>query len=201
MTELLSDARERLAVHLLQAGLVAIAAYGLLSGEMGVAVNAVVALAVTFVPALLRRDACVSMDVSYVLWLAVAVFLHAVGMLGPYQNVPWYDAVTHALSASIVAGAGYATVETIHRNSERTTLPEELQFVFVFIFVMAFGVLWEIIEFGAELLAGFVGAKVLVQYGLDDIVNDLVFNQVGALVVAGWDASRPEEVVDEATDD
>lgn len=200
MTDLLSDARERLLVRLLQFGLVGLAAFGAYRGEMAVVVNSVVSLFVTFVPALLRRDAGISMETGYVLWITVAVFLHAVGMLGLYANVPWYDAVTHALSATVVAGAGYAVVKAIDRNSERTTLPPELQFAFVLIFVMAFGVLWEIVEFGAELLARTFGTKVLVQYGLDDVITDLVFNQVGALLVAGWDAARPEQAADEATE-
>jgi len=204
MTELLDDRRERLLVRLLQVGLAGIVVYGLYRGEVGVAVNGLVSLGVTFLPALLRRDAGISLDTGHVLWISIAVFVHAVGILGPYQNLPWYDSVAHALSASIVAGAGYATVKAIDRNSERTNLPPELQFAFILIFVMAFGVLWEIVEFGAELLAGLVGAKVLVQYGLDDIVLDLVFNQVGAVVVAGWDAARPKDAaaeVTKATDD
>lgn len=200
MTDLLTDRREQFLIQLLQFGLLIISAYGIYRGNVSVAVNGLVALGVTFVPALLKRDAGISMDTGYVLWISVAVFLHAVGLLGPYQNLPWYDSVTHALSASIVAGAGYAVVKAIDRNSERTTLPPELQFAFILIFVMAFGVLWEIIEFGAELLASVVGAKVLVQYGLDDIIHDLVFNQVGAILVAGWDAARPNEAAEETAE-
>lgn len=152
MTLPLDDGTEHLLVRLLQAGPVGIAGYGLFGAEAGVAINAVVALGITFV-----------------------------------------------LSASVVAGAGYAVVVAVDRASDRTTLPPEFRFV-VLVFVMAIGVLWEIIEFGAELLASAVGAKVLVQYGLGDIVNDLVFNLVGGLVVAGWDAARPERAADEATE-
>ena len=201
MTDLLNARRERWLVRLLQVGLLAISGYGLVQGQTGVVVNGLVALGVTFVPALLRRDAGISLDVGYVLWISTAVFVHAVGILGPYQQLPWYDSVAHALSASVVAGAGYVTVKAVERNSERTTLPPEAEFGFILVFVMAFGVLWEIIEFGAELASAAVGGKtVLVQYGLDDIINDLLFNQVGALVVAGWDAARPEKAADEAAE-
>ncbi len=198
---LLDDERERWLVRLLQLGLVGIVGYGLYRGELGVAVNGAVALAVTFVPALLRRDAGISLDAGYVLWISTAVFVHAVGILGPYQQLPWYDSVAHALSASIVAAVGYVTVKAVDRNSEKTQLPPELQFAFVLVFVMAFGVLWEILEFGTEQVAAMVGGKaLLVQYGLDDVINDLVFNQVGALVVAAFDAARPESAADEATE-
>ena len=201
MTDLLTDSRERWLIHLLQVGLLAISAYGLYRGETGVVVNGLVSLGVTFVPALLRRDLDIRMDPDYVLWISIAVFVHAAGILGPYRNIPWYDSVTHALSASIVAGVGYAVVQTVDQNSERTTLTPEIQFAFILIFVMAFGVLWEIIEFGTEQAATLLGSEaVLVQYGLDDVINDLVFNQVGAIVVAGWDAAQPNEVADETAE-
>ncbi|WP_276280687.1 hypothetical protein [Halorussus caseinilyticus] len=201
MTDPLRDSHERWLVRALQVGLAVVAGYGLYRGETAVFVNGLVSLGVTFVPALVRRDLGISMDTSYVLVISVAVFVHAVGLLGPYRTLPWYDSVAHALSATVVAGAGYVTVKAVERNSERTTLPPEAEFVFILVFVMAFGVLWEIVEFGAELASAAVGGTaVLVQYGLDDIINDLLFNQVGALVVAGWDAARPEKAADEAAE-
>jgi uncharacterized membrane protein YjdF len=201
LDDLLEDSYERLLVRSLQAGLLVIAAYGFYRGKTGIVVNGLVSLGVTFVPAVLRRDAGLSLDTSYVLWISIAVFVHAVGALGFYTSIPWYDSVAHALSASIVAGAGYATVKAVDRNSERTNLPPELQFAFILIFVMAFGVLWEIVEFGTGLVSKVIGGEaVLAQYGLDDIIHDLVFNQLGAIVVAGWDAARPHDAADEAAE-
>lgn len=201
MTDFLSDRDERWVVRLLQVGLLAISAYGLYRGQVGIAVNGLLSLGVTFVPALLRRDTSISLDAGYVLWISAAVFVHSVGFLGPYDNVPWYDSIAHALSASVVAGVGYATVKAVERNSDRTNLTPEVGFVVILIFVLAFGVLWEILEFGAGVVAEVLGKKaVLIQYGLDDVINDLVFNLLGGLVVAGWDAARPQEAADEATE-
>lgn len=201
LSDRLKDHHERWLVRLLQVGLLSISIYGLYRGKTGIVVNGLVSLGVTLVPAFLQRDAGLSLDTGYVLWISIAVFVHAVGALGPYQTYPWYDSVAHTLSASIVAGAGYATVKAIDRNSEKTNLPAELQFAFILIFVMAFGVLWEIVEFGTGLLSGLLGGEeVLAQYGLSDIINDLMFNQVGAIIVAGWDAARPQQAADEATE-
>jgi uncharacterized membrane protein YjdF len=201
MTELLDDDRERQLVRLLQAGLLVIAAYGFYRGETGIVANGLVPLAVTLVPTYLRRDRNISMDTSYVLWISIAVFVHAVGSLGFYESIPWYDSVAHALSATIVAGTGYAAVKAIDRNSEQTNLPAELQFAFILVFVMAFGVFWEIIEFTLGLASQLLGGEaVLAQYGLDDTVTDLLFNQLGAIIVAGWDAARPQEAADTATE-
>jgi uncharacterized membrane protein YjdF len=201
MTELLDDDRERSLVRLLQGGLLVIAAYGFYRGETGIVANGLVPLAVTLVPAYLRRDRNISMDSSYVLWISIAVFVHAVGSLGFYESIPWYDSIAHAMSATIVAGTGYAAVKAIDRNSEQTNLPAELQFAFILVFVMAFGVFWEIIEFSLGLASRLLGGEaVLAQYGLDDTVTDLLFNQLGAIVVAGWDAARPQEAADTATE-
>ena len=52
-------------------------------------------------------------------------------------------------------------------------------------FVLAVGVAWEILEFASGGVATLVGGEaVLAQYGTTDIVNDLVFNAAGAVVVA-----------------
>ncbi|WP_435180199.1 hypothetical protein [Halorussus sp. AFM4] len=201
MTDPLDDSRERLLVRLLQAGLVAVAGYGVVAGEYSVAVNGLVSLAVTLVPAVLRRDAGISLDPGHVLWLSVAVFVHAVGIVWPYQNLPWYDSVAHALSASVVAGAGYATVKAVERNSERTTLTPGVETLVVLVFVMAFGVLWEILEFASAAAAEVVGGRaVLIQFGLADVIYDLVFNFLGGLVVVLWDAARPDRAADEAAE-
>jgi uncharacterized membrane protein YjdF len=200
MTELLDDDQERQLVRVLQVGLLVIAAYGFYRGETGIVANGLVPLVVTLVPAYLRRDKNISMDTSYVLWIAIAVFVHAVGSLGLYESIPWYDSIAHALSATIVAGTGYAAVKAIDRNSEQTNLPAELQFAFILVFVMAFGVFWEILEFALGLASQVLGGEaVLAQYGLDDTIQDLVFNQLGAILVAGWDAARPQEAADTAT--
>lgn len=184
----LSDAHEAALTRLLQVGLVGLTVYGAVSGRTGVSVNAVGALAVTLLPALLRREAGVRMDFGLVLWLTAATVLHAVGILGPYQNVWWWDHVTHALSASIVAGVAYAAVDAIDRSREAIHLPEPYRSAVLFTFVLATAVLWEVVEFGATQLSMAFGAKnsVLVIFGPKDIITDIVYSAVGGFVVVLW---------------
>jgi uncharacterized membrane protein YjdF len=60
-------------------------------------------------------------------------------------------------------------------------------FVFLLLFVLAYGVLWEILEFAIALATEELGtATVLTQYGLADTLMDLLFNTIGAVVVALW---------------
>jgi len=156
----LSDERERVLTRLLQLALVGLAGYGLVTGSSSVAVNAAGALLVTALPALLRREVGLRIDFGIALWLTVAVLLHAVGILGPYRNVWWYDYVTHALSASVVAGIGYLGV-----------LPTPMPTV----------------EFAGTEISEALGVNsVLVVFGISDIVTDLVFTSLGGLVVVLW---------------
>jgi hypothetical protein len=174
-------------VRLLQLVLVGITVVGLVRTDWGVFVNAGVSLAVTFLPGVLERDFEVRMHPGLTLWITTAVLLHAVGALGPYQWFGWYDSVTHTLSATIVAGAGYATAVALAEHDDALEVPEEFLFVFVLVFVLAFGVLWEILEFASAGAAALVGGEpVLAQYGARDIVLDLAFDAVGGVLVAAF---------------
>jgi len=51
--------------------------------------------------------------------------------------------------------------------------------------VMSFGVIWELFEFGLDIVAETTGiAMPLAQHGLDDTVRDMMFNTLGAILVA-----------------
>jgi hypothetical protein len=183
----LSDTQERRLVRLLQSGLAGIAVYGLVTGRLGMVANGLLTLSVTLVPGLLRREYGYTMDAGLVLWITLAVVLHAVGSLGLYSQFSWYDEITHTVSATVVAGIGYATFRAFEQHSDAIDVPSTFRGVFVVVFVLAFGVGWEVFEFGAPVVARWlgVGSPVTV-YGIDDIVTDFVFNGVGAVLVALW---------------
>ena len=183
--------------------LVGILAVGIATGNTGVIVNTGVGLLVTQLPALLERDYGIVLDPALTLWITTAVFLHAVGVVGLpwsevnfYQSVPWWDHLTHALSSSIVAAVGYTTVRALDRHSDDIYLPPRFVFVFILLFVLAFGVLWEVLEFSITLVATATGNDtILTQYGLDDTMLDLVFDTIGAVVVALWGTAHLTDTV------
>jgi hypothetical protein len=192
----ISERRERQFVRLMQLSLVGILLVGIGEGELSVVVNSIVALVVTQLPAFLERDYDLSMDPGLVLWLTTAVFVHAVGALGPYQSIWWWDTLAHALSSSVVAAIGYTALRVVTVHSDDVRIPPRLQVLFILLFVVAAGVLWEVIEFVVEQLANMLAIDdVLVQYGLRDTMFDLVFDIVGGLVVAIWGAAYLTESV------
>jgi len=173
--------------------MVLILGIGLYAGNLGVAFNAAIGLVVTQLPAILERRYRLTMSVGLVLWITVAMFLHALGTVplpgldlqSLYGTTWWWDHMTHALSSSLVVGSAYAVTRALQEHTEHIQLGPKFTFAYLLVFVMAFGVFWELIEFyiavGAELLGI---PRVLTQYGLDDTVLDLVYNTVGGLLVA-----------------
>lgn len=177
--------RGTVATRGLQAGIVGLLVVGVVLRNLGVVVNALFALAATFMPVLLTRDWEETFDPRLTLYLSLAAFLHTVGMVGPYTTVPWWDHLTHTLSATVVAGVGYAVIRAFDEYSDAVEFPPRFLFVFVFLFTLALGVGWEVLEFAARSVSDALGVgAVLVQYGLEDTLADLAFDALGAAIVA-----------------
>ena len=205
--------RDRLAIgrrrqaqlsRLMQLSLVGFLFVGLYEIDVGIIVNSTFGLAITALPAVLERDYEIPMDAGLTLWITAAVFLHAFGTIGLpwmdvsfYQTVWWWDHLTHALSSSLVAGAGYATVRALETRTEQIELPAKVTFTFIIALVLAFGVLWEVAEFVIAEVSTAVGVKpVLTQYGVGDTMLDLIFNTVGAVLVGFFGTARLSDLVE-----
>ncbi|MFC6733150.1 hypothetical protein [Haladaptatus sp. DYSN1] len=203
----ISKHRQRQLTRLMEILLVGMFFIGLERRNGGIMVNTAVALLVVQLPPLLERDYNIPMDAGLTLWITSAVFLHALGTVGipgtgiesfyRYTGTWWWDHLTHALSSSIVAAVGYATARAIDEHSDNITLPPKFMFVYILLFVLAFGVFWEVIEFTLDQTARMLGVGgVLTQYGLEDTMLDLIFDTIGAVVVAIWGTAHLTGVVD-----
>jgi hypothetical protein len=190
----ISKHRQTQLVHGMQLTLFGLIFVGIERGSVNIILNALLGLAVTFLPAILERDLEIPMDPALTLWISAAAFMHAVGVIAlpgaqsGFYSIEYYDHLTHALSATVVAATGYATVRAIDQHTEGIDLPPKFMFVFILVFVMAFGVFWELIEFGTDILSDTtgLGASGFTQHGLEDTMLDLMFNTMGGVVVAIW---------------
>ena len=180
--------------RLLQLCLVGFLFVGLYELNLGIVVNSLLGILVTGLPALLERDYQIPMDAGLTLWITAAVFLHTFGTVGlpgmegtVYQSIWWWDHITHALSASLVGAAGYATVRAIDEHVGDLAFPPRFAFAFILTVTLAFGVAWEIVEFAIGGLTSIIGVSAtLIQYSVHDTILDLVFNIIGAVIVALW---------------
>ncbi|MGQ4554519.1 hypothetical protein [Halobellus sp. GM3] len=186
-----------LAASAMRMAIAIILGYGIATVNLGIVVNAVLALAVTYLPAVLRRDWDLRLSPGLTFVVTLAVLLHALGMVGFYDEIWWYDHLTHTLSAMIVAAVGYAAARAIDLHSDAVSFPPRFLSLFILLVTLSLGVLWEVLEFLARLGAAAVGVEaVLVQYGLGDTILDLVFDTVGAVLVALFGTRRLSTLIE-----
>ncbi|SER44521.1 hypothetical protein [Natrinema salaciae] len=185
----LTDSQERRIVRGLQLMLVALFGFGIATFQFGIAGTAGLALGVTLLPAWLRWEYGYSMNAGLVLWITTAVILHTIGSLWLYEEYQWYDEIAHTVSASVIAGLGYAAFRAFERHSDEMNVSSTFRSVFIVVFVLATGVVWEVLEFA-------LGGGLVTVYGIDDIVTDFVFNAVGAVIVAIWGTGSVSELIE-----
>ena len=186
----------------MQALLLGIIGYGVAFSEPKAITNGSLALAITFAPALFERNYRVPLDPWLGLWITLAVFLHTIGSAGLYGAISWWDHLTHAMSASVVAAIGYTFARAVDLHHDEISIPRRFAFVFIVITVMAFGVVWELFEFGLDLAADGTGiAMPLSQHGIDDTVRDMMFNTLGAVLVATFGQAHLSGVVERVMSD
>lgn len=171
--------------RLMQLSLTILFVSGLYYGSPKVIINAGIGLAITFAPAMIERRYDLAVDAFLSLWITAAVFFHSLGSFGFYGAVWWWDHLTHALSASVVAAIGYTFIRTVDLHSDQVNLPRKFMFVFILLTVIAFGVVWELFEYALDIIAEVTGVSMpLAQHGLDDTMKDMMYNTLGAAVTA-----------------
>ncbi|MBX0298230.1 hypothetical protein [Halomicroarcula nitratireducens] len=158
----------------LRCAIVAVFVVGFRQRNPGAVVNAVFAYLGTYVPAVVERTSAIEFRPWQRLYVATAMLLHAIGMLGPYDDIRWWDHVTHTMSASIVGGATFVAAKRRGKDPIPLTLGS----------VVTLGALWELIEYLIHATATRLGVDpILVFYNRKDTVLDLVFNLLGAFLV------------------
>lgn len=177
----ISDTTERTLVRVLQGILVFLFVFALYRRDISLILSTSIALAVTITPVLLRRDYGVPLDSGLVLWITTAISLHVLGSLGLYGRGGWYDQFAHMVSAMIISGIGYSGLYAIELHTEGVEIPQKYTAFFLIVTILGFGVLWEVLEYT---LGG------LTVYGVSDTALDLIFNAIGAGIVAVLDTPQ-----------
>lgn len=192
---------QRRLTRLMQLVLLGIVAYGVVFGRPKSITNGAIALSITVLPAVLERRYDFPLDPWLGLWITLAVFLHSLGSAWLYVQIGWWDHLTHATSASLVAGVGYTFARAVDIHSDEIYFPHRFFFAYVLVVVLSFGVVWELMEFLLDVTAAATGIEMpLSQHGLDDTVRDLMFNSVGALLTAALGQAYLSDVAETVRD-
>lgn len=138
------------------------------------AANAVLVFGAMFLPRLTERLYGVELRPWQRVYTESAMLAHAVGMLGLYDDTWWWDHLTHALSATVLGGVAHVVADRRGRGHGRCVLAS----------VAVGGVLWEGMEYAIHRLSDRLGVEpVLIYYGREDTLGDLLFDLVGAVFV------------------
>lgn len=194
-------------VMLLQGAIVGTLLIGLRRENVSAVVNAAVAFVTTLVPVLVETVLGSAVAGGLVvgpalpLWIATAGLLHSIGMLGLYESTSWWDHLTHAVSAALVAALVYAGIIVTVRHSPGGDIARGVIVVITLVFTGAVGTFWEVIELVARDVGDRYGIEpILVHYGWRDTVFDLGFDFLGALVVLLLDFQLFVPVLDQIPD-
>ena len=138
---------------------------------------------VCFVPAVCRRVGIVSLPGTITFLIALAVFLHAFGLLsGAYDDVSYFDTITHTLSSAVVGLlVFYALITIQHFGGGRVNFEGRGLAVFTALIALTFSVYWEVMEYATDMFTGSV-----TQYSPYDTLTDLVCDSVGTFLASLW---------------
>ena len=138
---------------------------------------------VCFVPAVCRRVGIVSLPGTITFLIALAVFLHAFGLLsGAYDDVSYFDTITHTLSSAVVGLlVFYALITIQHFGGGRVNFEGRGLAVFTALIALTFSVYWEVMEYATDMFTGSV-----TQYSPYDTLTDLVCDSAGTILASLW---------------
>jgi hypothetical protein len=157
--------------------IVAVFGAGVRRRNPGAVANAVATLGVTLLPDLLERQCGVAFRPWQRVYAGVAMLAHAVGMLGPYDGVGWWDHVTHTMSATLLGGIVHVAARRRGRDPESAVIGA----------VAVGGVCWEVLEYAIRAVCKRLGIEpLLIPYSARDTALDLAFNLAGALLVVAF---------------
>jgi hypothetical protein len=173
-----------LLVVVLQAAVLGMLLEALHLRDVAAAVNASVTVAAVV---LLTAAGGAFADPALLVWLSIAGVLPSLGLRGLYDTNPWWDHLTHTVSAGLVAALAYAWL--LPAGAPTTSWsPAPTAAATAVVAAFAVGVLWEVVELVAREVGDWLDIDpMLVVYGWEDTAYDLVFDVVGAVLVVALD--------------
>ncbi|MDD1769417.1 MAG: hypothetical protein LUQ55_05490 [Methanomassiliicoccales archaeon] len=171
---------ERFLSYFFQTLLLIMFVVGIFDGDLYTAGSALFGFGFVSIPWFLKREKIMIMPFELTLWIFVAIFLHNFGvMMKFYDDIWWWDKLTHFLSTSLIAVFGFVVIVIVDKYVDSIHLPPRFLPFFIIVFVSAMGVIWEIIEFILDTSLG-----THMQYSLTDTATDLVSDTLGGLAIA-----------------
>jgi len=137
---------------------------------------ALISFILSIFPTLYSRVQRIKLSPSFQFWLASALFLYASGESLRFQSLfGWWNPFTHLIAGIMVGTLVFIYLFYLEDVSENLHIPNRMIPIFVLIFILSLGVLWELFEF---LIDSFFGTSL--QPNLQNTIYDMIFNTIGA---------------------
>jgi uncharacterized membrane protein YjdF len=155
----------------------------LLGGKWMVAFTCVMALVLTFLPAIASRNMKIFLPVEFE--LTVVIFIYLTVFLGEVHNYYtrfwWWDLLLHGCSGIVLGFVGFLILFVLYEEGKVKARPGTIAF-FSVCFALAMGTMWEIFEYTMDTMFGFN----MQRSGLVDTMSDLIVDLIGALVTSAF---------------
>lgn len=138
---------------------------------------------VCFVPAVLRRLRIMSLPGMISFLIALAPFLHAMGLFtGAYDDLAQYDTVTHTLSSTVMGIIIFYFLTVVqYLAGGRVNFTGRSLAIFTALIALTFSVYWEVLEHASDMIMGSMA-----QYSPYDTLTDLVCDSLGTFIASAW---------------
>ena len=133
------------------------------------------------VPIALKHAHIITLPKTFIMAIALAIFLHAYGvLLLKYDVLVYYDTITHTTSSVIVSLCVYYTLMCYHAYSGgKVNFSGWTMSIFVAVIMMGFSAYWEVFEFIVDITTG-----TNMQYSPFDTLRDMLANTFGSICVS-----------------
>lgn len=171
--------------------------YNFFTRQWEVFFSAVLTLILFILPSLLAKRS--KIKIPAVFQIVVLLFIFASMYLGEihgyFYRYAWWDTMLHANSAIMLAYIGFLLIFTLNRDKRmHVHLSPFFMALFSFCFALAMGSMWEIFEFGVDVIFGANMQKARnleeiygvfdTRLGVIDTMRDLIVDAIGALIVS-----------------
>ncbi|MCE5296196.1 MAG: hypothetical protein LLG16_03720 [Euryarchaeota archaeon] len=158
--------------------LIGLLIFSLIQGDVYGAATELVCLLLLWVPTILATKDYIQMPWPIVLGIALALFLHSMGLVTDWYNTTFvWDKITHLVSGVILGSLVAIELLFLDRRTESIEIPT-IWFVFLItIMILTMEAAWEIVEFTFDHALG-----TNMQHSLVDTVNDVLTNAISGIV-------------------
>jgi hypothetical protein len=138
------------------------------------------AIILSFIPTILKNNYKIHLPLILDILITLALFLHIGGvLLQAYNNIPYYDTITHFVSSFIIAFLSFVAIYILDEYWDGLTMDKHAIAFIVVILTMALGVIWEISEWASDVVFG-----TYEQWGYNDTIKDLFVDMIAGVVMA-----------------